>query len=213
MSLQSTTGSVHKQRRTRTAGTVNIRYMAVTAMLSAVAFVLMYLEFSIPVMPAFIKLDLSDLPELIGSFAMGPGWGVLVCLIKNLLHAPFTSTGCVGELSNFILGACFVLPAGLVYGHKKSKNAALAGAVLGAALMAVVSVFSNYFIVYPVYTAIMPMETIIGMYQVIYSGADTLLKCLIIFNLPFTFAKGLVSVAITFAVYKHISPLIKGAGC
>ncbi len=212
MGLQSTTDSVRKERRTRSAGIDNVRYMAVTAMLSAVAFVLMYLEFSVPIMPSFIKLDLSDMPELIGSFAMGPGWGVLICLIKNLLHAPFTSTGCVGELSNFILGACFVLPAGFLYKHKKGKKAALAGSALGAALMAVVSVFSNYFIVYPVYTAVMPMETIIGMYQIIYSGADTLLKCLIIFNMPFTFVKGMISVAITFAVYKHISPLIKGVG-
>jgi len=189
---------------------VNVRYMAVTAMLSAVAFVLMYLEFAVPFMPAFVKLDLSDLPELIGTFAMGPAWGVLICLIKNILHLPFTSSGCVGELSNFLLGACFVLPAGIIYRYKKTRIGALAGSVTGAALMAVISVFSNYFIVYPVYTAFMPMEVIIGMYQAIYSGADTLLKCLIIFNLPFTFLKGMVSVAITFAVYKHISPIIKG---
>ena len=77
---------------------VNIRYITVTAMLSAVAFILMFLDFSVPFMPAFIKMDLSELPALIGSFAMGPLCGVIICLIKNLLHLMITSTGGVGEL-------------------------------------------------------------------------------------------------------------------
>ena len=89
--------------------------MTMTAMLSAIAFVLMMLEFSIPIMPSFIKLDFSELPALIGSFAMGPLSGTVICLIKNLLHLPMSSTGGVGELSNFILGAMFVIPAGLFY--------------------------------------------------------------------------------------------------
>ena len=78
--------------------------------------------FSVPFMPAFIKMDLSELPALIGSFAMGPLCGVVVCLIKNVLHLFITTTGGVGELSNFILGVAFVLPAGLIYKHKRTVN-------------------------------------------------------------------------------------------
>ena len=178
--------------------TINVRYMTMTAMLSAVAFVLMFLEFNVPFMPSFIKMDLSELPALIGAFAMGPASGVIICLIKNLLHLLMSTTGGVGELSNFILGALFVIPAALI------------GSLIGAVVMAVVSVFSNYFIVYPVYTAFMPMDTIISMYQAILPSADTLLKCLVIFNMPFTFVKGLINVIITFLIYKHISPIIKG---
>ena len=81
------------------------RNMAMIGMLSAISFILMFLEFSIPIMPSFIKLDLSELPALIGAFAMGPVEGVLICLFKNLIHLMRTSTGGVGELSNFILGA------------------------------------------------------------------------------------------------------------
>ena len=121
------------------------------------------------------------------------------------------STGGVGELSNFILGAMFVIPAGLFYKKRKGRKSALIGSLVGAVLMSVVSVASNYFIVYPVYTAFMPMEAIINAYQVILPQADTLLKCLVIFNMPFTFAKGMMNVLITFLVYKHISPIIKGA--
>ena len=190
--------------------TINVRYMTMTAMLSAVAFVLMFLEFNVPFMPSFIKMDLSELPALIGAFAMGPASGVIICLIKNLLHLLMSTTGGVGELSNFILGALFVIPAGLMYKKKKGRKSALIGSLIGAVVMAVVSVFSNYFIVYPVYTAFMPMDTIISMYQAILPSADTLLKCLLIFNMPFTFVKGLINVIITFLIYKHISPIIKG---
>lgn len=189
---------------------INVRYMTMTAMLSAVAFVLMFLEFNVPFMPSFIKMDLSELPALIGAFAMGPASGVIICLIKNLLHLLMSTTGGVGELSNFILGALFVIPAGLMYKKKKGRKSALIGSLIGAVVMAVVSVFSNYFIVYPVYTAFMPMDTIISMYQAILPSADTLLKCLVIFNMPFTFVKGLINVIITFLIYKHISPIIKG---
>lgn len=189
----------------------NVRYMTVTAMLSAVAFALMLFEFSIPfLVPSFIQMDLSELPALIGAFAMGPWYGVIICLIKNLIHLLITTTGGVGELSNFILGAAFVLPAGLIYQRKKTKKNAVIGSVLGAAFMALLSVASNYFIVYPVYTAFLPMDTILAMYQEILPSADTLLKCLVIFNMPFTFVKGMLSVIITLLIYKHISPIIKG---
>ena len=189
----------------------NVRYMTVTAMLSAVAFALMFFEFSIPfLVPSFIQMDLSELPALIGAFAMGPWYGVIICLIKNLIHLLITTTGGVGELSNFILGAAFVLPAGLIYQRKKTKKNAVIGSVLGAAFMALLSVASNYFIVYPVYTAFLPMDTILALYQEILPSADTLLKCLVIFNMPFTFVKGMLSVIITLLIYKHISPIIKG---
>ena len=128
--------------------------LAVAAMLSAVAAVLQFVEFSIPLIPSFVKLDISDLPALLGTFSLGPVYGVVIQLVKNLLHLPFGSSAGVGELSNFILGAVFVLCAGLVYRKHKSRKGALIGAMLGAVLMAVVSVPSNYFFVYPAYVKV-----------------------------------------------------------
>ena len=189
---------------------VNVRYVTVTAMLSAIAFILMFLEFSVPVMPSFIKMDLSELPALIGSFALGPVCGVIVCLVKNLLHLMVTSTGGVGELSNFVLGVAFVLPAGLIYRKMKNKKGAVIGSLVGAVIMALISFPSNYFVVYPVYEAFMPMDTIIAAYQLILPAADELWKCLLIFNVPFTFVKALFSVVITMLVYKKLSPVLKG---
>ena len=181
-----------------------------TAMLSAVATVLMFFSFSVPVVPSFIKMDFSELPALIGAFSMGPVSGVMICLIKNLVNLTATTTGGVGELCNFMLGACFVLPAGLVYKRKKTKMSAIAGAQIGAIVMAVLSVPINYYLTYPVYAAFIPMDNIIGMYQAINPSVTGLLDALIKFNMPFTFVKALFSVLITVLIYKHVSPLIKG---
>lgn len=192
------------------AAKVDIWKLTMTAMLSAIAFILMFLEFSVPIMPPFIKLDLSELPALLGAFAMGPVSGVMICLVKNLLHLFMTSTGGVGELSNFILGACFVLPAGLIYRRWKGKKSAIFGALAGAVLMAVVSIISNYYIVYPFYYNFMAKEAILEAYQAIFPSVTNILECLIVFNAPFTLVKGLLSVVITIFIYKHISPFLKG---
>ena len=195
---------------TETTSKVNVRYLTVTAMLSAVAYILMFLDFSVPFMPGFIKMDLSELPALIGAFAMGPMCGVIVCLVKNVLHLFITSTGGVGELSNFILGVAFVLPAGPIYKHKKSRKNALIGSLFGAVMMAVFSIISNYFLVYPVYYNFMPEDVVLAAYQAIVPSVKSILQCLVYFNMPFTLVKGLFSVVITFLVYKHISPILKG---
>ena len=194
----------------RTDGVSRIRRMTMTAMLAAISFVLQFLEFNVPFVPSFIKMDFSDLPALIGAFSLGPVSGLAIALVKNLLHLFVTSSGGVGELSNFILSALFVVPAGIIYKEKKTRTRALWGSLLGAVLSAAISIPCNYFIVYPVYTAFMPMETIIGMYQAILPGVKNLLQALVIFNAPFTFVKELISVIITFIIYKHISPLLKG---
>ena len=189
--------------------------LTVAAMLSAVAFILMFIEFPIPMLiPAFIKMDFSDLPALLGAFALGPVYGVIISFMKNLLHIVIkgTSTACVGELSNFILGAIFSAVAGCIYKHHKSRKTAIIGAVAGAVAMGVLSVPSNYFVVYPAYVQFyhMPLEAILGMYQAILPSADSLIKCLIIFNLPFTLVKGLLDAVLCMLIYKPLSPILHG---
>lgn len=198
--------------QTMTRKRTDVRKMTMTAMLAAVATVLMFFSFNVPLMPSFIKLDFSELPALIAAFAFGPVSGVTVCLVKNLVNVLFTTTGGVGELSNFVLGASFVFPAGLVYMRGKSRMSALTGSVIGAAAMAVIGVFSNYFVVYPVYTAFMPMEAILGMYRAINPAVESLWDALLWFNMPFTFLKGMCSVAMAFVIYKPLSPVLKGLG-
>ncbi|MBR5754046.1 MAG: ECF transporter S component, partial [Clostridia bacterium] len=96
----------------QTGSTSMVRKLTTTAVMAAIATILMYIEFPIPVMPAFVKLDFSELPALLTSFALGPWYGALVCLLKNLIHLPVTSSSGVGELANFLIGIFFVIPAG-----------------------------------------------------------------------------------------------------
>ncbi len=189
---------------------LQVRKLVMTAMLGAVATVLMMISFSVPFMPSFIKMDFSEMPALIAAFSIGPWSGVVVCLIKNLINLTMTTTGGVGELANFLLGAVFVLPAGYVYRIYKTKKAALWSACAGAGIMALVGLPINYYLTYPIYAKILPIDAIVGMYQAIIPSVDGLFVCLLVFNLPFTLLKGILDTAITFLVYKRISPLIKG---
>ena len=188
----------------------DIRKMTSTAMLSAVATVLMFFSFSVPLMPSFIKMDLSELPALIASFTFGPMAGVSVCLVKNLINVFFTTTGGVGEVSNFLLGAMFVAPAGFIYRKMRTKKGAMIASVVGAATMAGLSLVTNYYIVYPVYTNIMPMEVIIGAYSAINPNVTNLWQALLWFNVPYTFIKGMLSVVITMLIYKPLAPILRG---
>ncbi len=199
-----------KEEIQMTKSAVRTHKLVVAAMLSAVAVVLQLIEISIPIIPIFVKLDFSDLPPLLGAFALGPIYGAGIELVKNLIHLAFGSSAGVGELANFLLGAVFMLVAGFVYKSHKNRAGAALGAVLGALAMAIVCVPLNYFIVYPAYVVIygMPLEAIIGMYQAILPAADSLIKCLLIFNLPFTFCKGIIVAIICFLIYKPLSPLL-----
>ena len=214
-----------EQKTQKNEKLISTRKLAVTGMLSAVAFILMYLEIPIPIMPSFVKFDFSDLPALIGAFALGPVWGVIIELVKNLLHLAVSQSMFIGELSNFILGGVFVLVSGLIYQRKKTKKNAFFVGLIGALVMGVVSIFSNYFLVYPVYIKAYfdgSLETCLAMYNAIcWEVADSgvgphlfeiksLMQALLIFNLPFTFLKGMISVGISMLVYKPLSKFIKG---
>lgn len=186
----------------------NVRKLVFTALLAALSAVLMkFLSFPLPFIPAFITFDFSDVPALLASLTMGPVSGVAVCLVKNLIGCFGSMTGCVGELSNFILSSCLVIPAGLI-AKKTSYKGVILACLAGAAAMALVGIASNYFIVYPIYDkAVIPMNAIIGMYSAILPSADTLIECLLIFNLPFTFAKGLIAALISVPLYKRLRPI------
>ena len=190
---------------------MNIRALTATGVMGALAFALMMLEFSIPIMPAFIKLDFSELPALITGFAYGPLWGIAVCFIKNFIHVFISSTGAIGEVSNFILGAVFVGTSAIIYKNKRNKKWALISCIIASAVMAIFSVFSNYFVVYPLYVKVlgMPEAAILGMYQAILPSVDNLFEAIAIFNLPFNFVKMILVSLICFAIYKRISPIMK----
>ena len=190
--------------------TSSTRKIVVTGLLAALSSVLMYLNFALPIAPSYLKIDFSDFPALLASFAVGPVSGFAVCLIKNLVSLPASTTGFVGELSNFLLSSTFVVLAGLYYKHNKTKKGALIATLLGAFSMAFMAILTNTFLVYPAYSKIMPVEAIIGMSSKLVPWVDSVFKVVIVFNFPFTLLKGILNAVLTFAVYKRISPIIQG---
>lgn len=185
------------------------RYIAFTAIFAALSTALMFLSFGVPFMPSFLKLDFSEVPALIAAYSLGPVSGVIVCLVKNLINMTASTTGCVGELSNFLLGCMLVVPAGMIYKYKRNRIGALVGALVGSVIMGLGSLLTNYYIVYPVYYNFLPYEAILGMYQALYPKVNDLWDCLLVFNLPFTIMKGLLCAVITFVIYKPVSIVMK----
>ena len=191
---------------------ISTRMIASIGICGAVSLVLMMLDFSLPIVPSFVKFDFSDLPSLICAFAFGPLAGALVELIKNLLHLFMTSTAGVGELSNFILGCFLVVPAGLIYKRGKTRKNALIGMLCGTICFGIVSLFSNYFIMFPFYVNAMgfPLDAIIKMGTDISPVFNSEFKLIALCVVPFNIFKGLVISLLTFLLYKRLRPILKG---
>ena len=187
----------------------SVGFLAVTGILSAIAYILMWIEFPIPfLMPPFIKFDFSDFPALIAAFALGPVSGILVELIKNILHSFSSGSFGVGELSNFILGASFAGTAGFIYQRNKTKKGAIIASFVGAVVMAAISYPSNLLVVYPFYYNFMPKEVVLSAYELILPSIGSIEKALLIFNVPFTFVKGMIDVILCLLLYKGVSPFL-----
>ena len=163
------------------------------AVLGAIAFLLMFIE--LPVIPMFpwLKMDLSEVPVLMGAFAFGPLAGISVEVLKLLLHLMIkgTGTGGVGELANLLVGASLILPAAFIYNRNKSKKTAIIGMILGGISMEVVGVLANVYLLLPAYGMMMPSET--------------LMKYVTIGLLPFNGIKAILVSTITFLLYKRVS--------
>ncbi len=183
--------------------------MTKIAMLSAVAYGLMFLELAIPIFPGFLKLDISDVPAVIAGFAMGPMAAVTVELIKNLLHATMTTTGGVGELANFVIGVAMVAPASWIYMRNKTKKGALIGMVVGTLSMAIVGALANLLVLLPFYAQFMPLEEIVA-WSAQANNAIVDIKTLVLFGItPFNIFKGVVVFGVTYPIYKRLSGILR----
>lgn len=194
-------------RSTATAAMVKI------GLLSAIAFILMFLDFPLPVLfPAFLKIDFSDVPALVGGFALGPVAGMLIELIKNVLYMVSKSdTAGVGPAANFLTGVAMVVPASIIYRRLHSRTGALLGMAVGTVVMTVVMAFANYYIFFPLYQTVLgfPKEAIIAMGTAVNPNITDMKSLIILGTSPFNIFKGVTVSLLTLGLYKFISRLFK----
>ncbi|MBQ7754785.1 MAG: ECF transporter S component [Clostridia bacterium] len=187
-------------------------YITYTALLSAIAGVLMLAEIPLFFAPGFYKLDLSELPVLICTFYLGPVAGVVSELLKVILKLILkgTSTAFVGDFANFAVGCSFVLPASVLYHSHPSRKRAIWGLVLGTLVMTVFGSAFNAIYLLPKFSALfgMPLDAIVAMGTKV-NKAITSVPTLVLFAVvPFNLLKGVVVSLLTMLLYKRISPLL-----
>ena len=163
------------------------------SLLAAIAVILMYID--LPIIPVFpwLKMDLSDVPALIGAFGFGPISGVIIELFKNILYILIkgSGTGFVGETANFLIGSALILPAGIIYHRNKSKKNAILGMIVGAISIEVVGILANVYLLLPAY----------GMQM----SQSELSKYITVGLLPLNGVKALVVSVSTYFLYKRVS--------
>ena len=209
--MENTNITVGEKKKT---SVFEVRNIVQIGILSALAFLLMSLEFPLWFAPGFYRLDLSELPVLVGAFAMGPVAGILIEFVKILLYFFIhgSSTAGVGDLANFIFGCCLVVPASVMYQRKKTRKNALIGMAVGTVLMAAAAWIINALVLLPLYAAAfhMPLSAIIAMGTKVNASVNSLSTFVLLIVVPFNLLKGGVVSLLTLLLYKQVSPILHG---
>ncbi len=190
------------------------KWIATTAVLAGMASVLYFLEMPVPLMPAFIQFDFSMLPIFIGSITLGPVSGIVITIIKDLIHLIIKGTGAtggIGDLADLVTCLCFIVPSGLIYKKSPNYKGMIIGLLVGCFSSALLSgLFFNALVVYPLYDKfILPMSAIVAMYQKIRPSANGLWEILAMFNMPYTFLKCVVISIIALLISKPLRSILK----
>ncbi|KIR02923.1 Substrate-specific component RibU of riboflavin ECF transporter [Lachnospiraceae bacterium TWA4] len=192
---------------------LSTKKLTLIGMLGAISAVLMILEFPLPIVPGFIKMDFSELPIILGGYLMGPVAGSFIVILKILIKFLFkgTSTAGVGEISNMLYAFCYMLPSVLIYRKfLHSKSGAAISMAIGTVVTSIVSIFANFYFTFPAYAKLfgMSIDAIVGAGAAINSNIHDLFTMMIFCMLPFNLLKyGLVSL-VTFLVYKRLHRLL-----
>ncbi|NLY48474.1 MAG: ECF transporter S component [Clostridiales bacterium] len=192
---------------------LSVKSMTIMALLGALAVVLMLFEIPLWFAPSFYELDFSEVPVLIGAFALGPVAGMIIELIKILANLVITGTDTagIGEFANFLIGCSIVVPAAMVYHRNKTFKNAIIGLITGTACLVVLGGLMNAFVLLPVYAYFfnIPVDTLIDMGTKVNKSITDMSTFIFYAVVPFNLLKGVSVSLITLLVYKRISRVIK----
>lgn len=193
----------------------NTRKLAMIGMFSAIAMILHVLDFPIFFAPGFYKMDFSELPVLVGSFAFGPVAGVMMEFVKILLKLCIkgTSTAFIGDLANFVVGCSLIIPASTVYSFKKTKKSAIIACIVGTLVMTVFGTAFNAVYLLPAFSKFygMPLDAILAMGAEVNPLAKegSIVSFVVACVAPMNLIKGTLVSVVTLLIYKPLSPIIK----
>ncbi len=192
---------------------LSTRKIAMIGIFSAIAAVLHILDFPIFFAPGFYKLDFSEIPALIGTFAFGPVAGVMIEFCKILLKLLIkgTSTAFVGDLANFVIGCSFILPASIIYMYRKNRKNAIVACVVGTFCMTVFGSAFNAVYLLPAFSKLygMPIDTIIEMGTAVNPQITNITTLVLFAVVPMNLLKGTSVSLVTMLIYKKLSPILK----
>lgn len=197
---------------TRSVASRRLLLIATAGILAGISTVLRFLETPLPMIPSFLKLDLSNIPALIGGFALGPIAGTAILLIKNLIYLPFTQTLGVGEIADFVISLTFVLLASLIYKYKKNRKHAVIGMAAGTGIMSFAAApLMNYFVLVPFYVGLFfdsNMEKLVELSAAVNPSITSVWTYILFAVVPFNIFKCIVVSVATGLLYKPLSPLL-----
>ncbi|HJA43150.1 MAG TPA: ECF transporter S component [Candidatus Dorea stercoravium] len=190
-----------------------VRTIVQAGMLGAIAVVLMLFEIPLPFAPSFYEIDFSEVPVMIGTFAIGPVAGAAIELVKILLNFIIngTTTAGVGEVANFLIGCALVVPAGIIYRRKRTRTGAIIGMATGTVFMTLIGCLLNAYVLLPAYATAfqMPIDALVAMGTAVNGSIDSLFTFVAFAVAPFNLLKGVLVSLIVFLIYKKISPVFR----
>lgn len=203
---------ITKKNTHMSAKKFSTRNLVKIAMLSATAVLLMLFEIPLWFAPSFYEIDLSEVVVLIGAFAMGPLAGVTIEALKIILNLLIngTITAGIGEFANFLIGCSLVVPAAILYRHRKSRKFAVIGLLVGTLLMTIVGALLNAYLLLPVYANVfgMPLSALIEMGSKVNANITDLSSLILLAVVPFNLLKGALTGIVTMLLYKRVSALL-----
>lgn len=189
---------------------LSLRILPLIALFAAIAFLLSFFDFNIPIFPVFLKLDFADLPALILTFVCGPAAGILVQLIRNALHLFISSTGGVGELANALVGCTLVGTAGYVYLRRPQGSRRLAIPLFtGTVSMPIIALLANYYLLLPLFSLFLPLDEIFRMSSRFLPFIHDIPTFLLFVILPFNLLKGLLISLLFYYLYGKLRPFLQ----
>lgn len=183
------------------------------SILAAIGYILMFIAIPLPMLfPDFLKIDISDLPALLGGIALGPMSGVIIAFLKNLLQfiTGMSTTGGVGEFANFLIGGSFVFTVSYIYSKKRNVSGVIIGLISGIVVMTIVGCISNYFIILPFYSTLgWSMDAIVSMGSAINPAINSKMSFVIWIIGPFNILKSAIMSLLTLPMYKKTEKVLK----